>query len=67
MRLLQTIQNVQGKTLGKLYEDSNPGDQVLHSLGGAVLGRYYQSGNVTHDGSGRIVGRGNVLMTLIPR
>jgi len=65
VREIQVIKNIQGKTLGRLYEDSNPDNQVLQNLQGAVIGRYTKSSNITFDGHGKAVGRGNIIMTLI--
>lgn len=65
MREIQTIRNAQGKLLGRLYEDSNPDNQVLQNATGAVVGRYTKFSNITFNGAGRNMGYGNILLTLV--
>ena len=39
--------------------------QAIYDLNGHVLGRYAAQSNFTYDEYGRIVGRGNLLTTLL--
>jgi hypothetical protein len=53
----------EGKLIGTLniYSDR----QTLFSRDGGLLGTWSASSDKTHDRSGRLVGSGNLLMTLL--
>ena len=58
------LRNGSGKIIGRLEVKSN-GDKVLWDSHGYILGRYHAMNNTTCDRNGRIVGRCDILMTLL--
>jgi len=52
-----------GKVLG--YEQDNGSEIVLLAPGGIVLGKYVKAADMTVTAGGRLVGYGNLLMTLL--
>ena len=60
----EKITDFSGRILGYVEHKLN-GDKVLSAFSGAILGFYFKSTNQTQDFYGRIVGYGDVLMTLL--
>lgn len=60
----EKITDFGGRIIGYIEQKPN-GDKVLSAFSGVILGYYYKSKNQTQDFSGRIVGYGDVLMTLL--
>ena len=65
MREIQAIRGLGNKLLGRLYEDSQPGDQVIMDARGTLKGRYIKSSDSTFDHNGKKIGYGNLLMMLL--
>ena len=53
-----------GKIIGFVETDSC-GNKVLRDFYGRILGKYNKQMNVTQEFSGRVVGKGDILMTLL--
>ena len=64
VREIQQIRDIKGHIKGRLYEEGD--DQVLRNATGQIVGRYVKSANATRDHSGRNIGYGNQIMTLLP-
>jgi len=61
----QEIRDRVGVLLGTLYLDSAA--EELRDRTGTYLGKFDRRANETRDRTGRLVGTGNLLMTLLPR
>ena len=60
----EAIKDFSGKILGWVETSAN-GDKVLRDFPGRILGKYIKSRNETTDFYGRVVARGDALMTLL--
>ena len=61
----QELRDRSGTLMGTLYISSD--SQELRDRTGTYLGKYDQRANETRDRTGRLVGSGNLLMTLLSR
>ena len=59
----QELRNKSGKLLGKI--ETNGNRQTLRDASGKLLGAF--DGTHTRDASGKLVGNGNLLATLLKR
>jgi len=60
----QEIYSPDGTLRGCLIESSDRTELIDHH--GRLLGVYQPGTNETHDNHGRFIGRGNLLLTLLP-
>ncbi len=58
------IRDRNGRLLGTLYIGSD--NQELRDRNGTYCGKYDNGNNETRDRHGKLVGSGNLLMTLLP-
>jgi hypothetical protein len=60
----EMIKDHNGKTLGymEIYSD---GKAELRDSNSVILGKYTNIDNLTRDTSGKVIGKGNMLMSLI--
>lgn len=58
------IRDFYGKIIGSVETD-NKGNQTLRNFHGRILGYYDKQNNVTRDFYKKIVGRGNILTSLL--
>lgn len=58
------IRNLYGKVIGSVEERPN-GDRILKNSYGKPLGRYEKRTDLTKDSYGRVVAKGDVLVTLL--
>ena len=61
----QELRDRTGWLMGTLYINSD--SQELRDRHGTYVGKYDQGANETRDRTGRLVGSGNLLMTLLNR
>jgi hypothetical protein len=61
----QLLRDRTGRILG-WYDDGTAGKIYLRDWMGRICGWYEPKTNYTRDKQGRIVGRGNLLTTLLP-
>lgn len=61
----QRLSDSSGHTLG--YIDDRPNEQQAFDASGRRVGRYDKKANKTYDASGKTVGTGNLLSTLVTR
>jgi len=59
----QELRDKSGKLLGKIKEVS--GKLEIRNTSGKLLGKYDPKSDQTHDASGKLVGKGNFLSTLL--
>lgn len=60
----ERIEDHNGKTLGYM-ETYSDGRAELRDSNSIILGKYTKMDNLTRDMSGRVIGKGNMLMSLI--
>ncbi len=60
----QEVMDSAGRYIGKIQELTG-GVLEGRDASGRLKGRYYPKSNETHDASGRVVGKGNMLSKLI--
>jgi phage/plasmid primase-like uncharacterized protein len=60
----QPVRDRKGKLIGMLFVMQD-GRIIFRSSGGKMLGTYYPKTNETRDHNGTLVGRGNLLTSLI--
>lgn len=60
---IEYVKDAVGKILGKIVKHGTK--TYLHDANMKALGFYDPSTNTTHTATGKLVGRGNLLMTLI--
>lgn len=60
----QDLRDKSGKLLGKIKQNS-AGHLEIRTPSGRLLGRYDPKTNQTRTSSGRLVGKGNLLTTLL--
>lgn len=60
----ERLQDWTGKIIGFVDYESN-GDKTLRNFEMQILGKYISSRDITQDFYGRIVGKGDILMTLL--
>jgi hypothetical protein len=60
----EIIEDHNGKTLGYM-ETYSDGRAELRDSNSVMLGKYTKVDNLTRDTSGRVIGKGNMLMSLI--
>jgi len=53
-----------GKVIGRI-EDNGTGTTCIYSSQGEMLGKYEEAVDMTYDEYGNVVGRGNLLTTLL--
>jgi len=63
MSNVQKLKDKRGFNVGEIREVN--GKLQLHDKHGAIMGTYDPKGNVTKDKRGHIVGKGNLLGTLL--
>lgn len=59
----QRLSDSSGRTIG--YIDDRPNEQQAFDASGRRVGRYDKKANKTYDASGKTVGTGNLLSSLI--
>lgn len=60
----QELRDRNGKLLGKISETSS-GKYEIRDINGKLLGKYDEASNSTRDVNGRLIGRGNLLVTFL--
>jgi hypothetical protein len=60
----ERIEDNNGKTLGYM-ETYSDGSAEFRNTNNIILGKYTKVDNLTRDTSGRVIGKGNMLMSLI--
>ena len=67
MKTTETIRDFNGRILGYIETDSITNDQIGRDFYNVIVGYYDAKQKVTRDFYRRIVGRGNILASLIMR
>ncbi len=60
----EVLKNKRGVTIGTIT-DSSSNKLVIKNRNGVTLGYYDKIANTTKDRSGKLIGRGNLLVSLI--
>lgn len=61
----EMLRDGKGLLIGKLKKE--PGVQTLYNAKNLILGTYNEKSNTTYDKTGKLVGRSNVLLSLLYR